>query len=109
MDCSCGTSVAALDEAHADHVASVLKALADPSRLRIVAMLGSAASADVCVCDLTAPLGLSQPTVSHHMKVLREAGIVDAERRGKWVHFRLADDLPSVAAAVLGGLRPVGA
>jgi ArsR family transcriptional regulator len=106
MECSCGTSVEVLDEAHADHVAGILKALADPNRLRIVAMLGSAATADVCVCDLTEPLGLSQPTVSHHMKVLREAGIVAPERRGKWVHFRLADDLPDAARAVLGEVSP---
>lgn len=94
----------ALDEAHARHAASVLKALADPNRLRIAAMLGSAGTSDVCVCDLTEPLGLSQPTVSHHMKVLRQAGIVEAERRGKWVHYRLADDLPAEAAAVVSAL-----
>jgi ArsR family transcriptional regulator len=99
----------ALDEAHAEHAASVLKALADPNRLRIAAMLGSVGTADVCVCDLTEPLGLSQPTVSHHMKVLRQAGIVEAERRGKWVHYRLADDLPAEAAAVVSALVGVPA
>lgn len=109
MECSCGTTLDVLDEGHAGHVAGVLKALGDPNRLRIAAMLASASTADVCVCDLTGPLGLSQPTVSHHMKVLKDAGIVDAERRGKWVHYRLADDLPAEAAAVVGVIAPVTA
>lgn len=102
MECACGTSVDPIDATHAEHTARVLKALADPNRLRIVSIVARAG--DVCVCDLTGPLGLSQPTVSHHVKVLREAGVLDGERRGKWVHVRLADDPPAAAAAVLDSL-----
>ena len=87
----------ALDEAHARHAASVLKALADPNRLRIAAMLGSAGTSDVCVCDLTGPLGLSQPTVSHHMKVLRQAGIVEGATVEAWIGSQLEGQTTSSA------------
>lgn len=104
MQCECGARIEAIDATHAEHVASVLKALADPSRLRILAMVSGAESGEACICDLTEPLGLSQPTVSHHMRILREAGVVESERRGKWVHFRIAADAPPEVAAVLGRL-----
>jgi ArsR family transcriptional regulator len=102
MECTCGDTVDPIDADHAEHIARVLKALADPSRLRIVSIIARAG--DVCVCDLTTPLGLSQPTVSHHVKVLREAGVLVGERRGKWVHVRLADEPPAAAAAVLDSM-----
>jgi len=83
----------------ADDLASTLKAIADPARLRILSLLGT--RGEVCVCDLTDPLGLSQPTVSHHMRVLHDAGIVERERRGKWVYYRAAPGaLDAVAYAV---------
>lgn len=104
MECACGTAVETIDPTHAEHTASTLKALADPNRLRIVALLAD--QGEICVCDLTEPLGLSQPTVSHHVKVLREAGVVVGERRGRWVHVRLADDPPAAVAAVVGTLLP---
>lgn len=65
-------------------MAQILKVLADPARLRILSLL--AAAPEVCVCDLTDPLGLTQPTVSHHLKQLREAGLLTSERRGRWVY-----------------------
>ena len=65
----------------------VLQAIADPTRLAIVRQL--AADGEVCACDLTSCCGVSQPTVSHHLKVLREAGVVTAERRGTWMYYRL--------------------
>lgn len=71
--------------------AALFKALADPHRLTILATL-AAASDHVCVCDFTAGLPLNQPTVSHHLRLLREAGLVTTERRGTWVFYRLADD-----------------
>ena len=77
-----------LSAAAADDLAGTLKAIADPARLRILSVLS--ACGEVCVCDLTDPLGLSQPTVSHHMRVLHDAGMVDRERRGKWVYYRAA-------------------
>lgn len=65
------------------------KALGDPARVRLLSMIASHESGEACVCDLTEPLGLTQPTVSHHLKVLREAGMVAGDRRGTWVHYRL--------------------
>ncbi len=85
--------------------AELLKALADPHRLRILATLARA-SDEVCVCDFTAALPLNQPTVSHHLRVLREAGLVTGERRGTWVYYRLADGARErIVAAVDGALR----
>lgn len=92
----------------ADDLAATLKAIADPARLRILSVLG--ARGEVCVCDLTDPLGLSQPTVSHHMRVLHDAGIVERERRGKWVYYRTAPGvLKAVAQSVpTGAQAPTG-
>lgn len=81
-----GASVLADDEAEA--TAALFRALADPGRVRIVNLLANAPGA-VCVCDLVAPLGLAQPTVSHHLKILREAGLVARERRGRWAYYAL--------------------
>lgn len=86
-------------------MAPVLAALADPVRLRIVSMLIAAPDGSACGCDLEAPLALSQPTVSHHLKVLREAGLVEGERRGRWVHYRVVPArLAEVAEALTPGL-----
>ncbi len=71
--------------------AELFKALGDPHRLKILATLAAAAE-EVCVCDFTDALPLNQPTVSHHLRVLREAGLVTCERRGTWVYYRLAAD-----------------
>jgi ArsR family transcriptional regulator len=65
------------------------QALADPVRLRVLSMLAAAPNGEVCVCDFVVPLGKSQPTVSHHLKILTEAGLVHGERRGKWVWYSL--------------------
>lgn len=70
----------------------MLSALADPVRLRILGLIGSAESGEVCACDLVEPLGRSQPTVSHHLKVLFEAGLVERERRGSWVFYRVVHE-----------------
>lgn len=90
-----------VDEARAKAMAPVLAALADPVRLRIVSMLLAAADGAICGCDLEEPLSLSQPTVSHHLKVLREAGLVEGERRGRWVHYRVVPErLMEIGAAL---------
>ncbi|MEX2280703.1 MAG: metalloregulator ArsR/SmtB family transcription factor, partial [Acidimicrobiia bacterium] len=81
-----------MSSAEAEDLAAMLKVLADPARIRIVSMLAIAADGEVCVCDLTDPLDLSQPTVSHHIKQLREAGFIESERRGKWIYHRLVPD-----------------
>lgn len=91
----------AIDEEKANAMAPVLGALADPVRLRIVSMLLDAPEGSSCGCDLEEPLGLSQPTVSHHLKVLREAGLVVGERRGRWVHYSVVPEtLDEIADAL---------
>lgn len=80
--------------------AALLKAIADPHRLTMLATL-AAAPDEVCVCDFTDALPLNQPTVSHHLRILREAGLVTCERRGTWVYYRIADDAQSRIARTL--------
>jgi ArsR family transcriptional regulator, arsenate/arsenite/antimonite-responsive transcriptional repressor len=82
----CGPEVPAMSPGAAADLALAFKALADPTRVAIVNRL---AMADCCVCDLTAVFELAQPTVSHHLRILRDAGLVEAERRGTWAHYRL--------------------
>jgi ArsR family transcriptional regulator len=81
-----------LDEAEATEMAPLLAALADPVRLRIVSMLAASPEGTACGCDLESPLGLSQPTVSHHLKILREAGLIEGERQGRWIHYRVVPE-----------------
>jgi ArsR family transcriptional regulator len=76
----------------AEELATMLKAIADPARLRLLSLLATAEPQEACVCDLTAPIGLGQPTVSHHLKVLTEAGLIEREQRGRWVFYSLTDD-----------------
>ena len=76
----------------AARLASVLKALADPARLRLLSMIAAHEGGEACVCDLTEPLGLSQPTVSHHLRVLLEAGLVTRDKRGVWAYYRLVPE-----------------
>jgi ArsR family transcriptional regulator len=73
----------------AQQLAVVLKALADPARLRLLSLIQAREGAEACVCHLTEPLGLTQPTVSHHLKVLHQAGLLARERRGVWVYYRV--------------------
>ena len=88
---SCCASVLAapLDAAEAAELARGFSALADPVRLRVLSILAAAPGGEVCVCDFVSPLGKSQPTTSHHLKVLGEAGLVQGDRRGKWVWYSL--------------------
>lgn len=79
-------AVAALDPAAAAECAAVFKALADPVRLRLMSIIASA-GAEICVCDIIPRFKVSAPTISHHLRVLREAGLVDCERRGTWVYY----------------------
>ena len=82
----CGPGGPAMSPGAAADLALSFKALADPTRVSIVNRL---AAGECCVCDLTAVFELSQPTVSHHLRILRDAGLVEAERRGTWAHYRL--------------------
>lgn len=90
---------ATLTDAEAAATADVFKALADPARVRIVNVLATSGE-PVCVCHLIEPLGLSQPTVSHHLKKLTDAGLLDREQRGKWAYFSLRADALRTLAAV---------
>lgn len=94
-----------LDAADRSSAASLFKALSDPARLTILATLARADD-EVCVCDFTAGLPLNQPTVSHHLRLLREAGLVSCERRGTWVYYRLADDARARLDMTLDNLLP---
>ena len=82
----------ALDADDAEALGQGLRALADPTRLRILSLIRSQPNHEACVCHLTEPLGLTQPTVSHHMKVLLDAGLVDREQRGSWAFFRVVPE-----------------
>ena len=86
--CCAPLSVGPLTLEQAEQVAPLLKALADPVRLRLMSLVASRDGGEACVCDLTDAFDLSQPTISHHLKVLREAGLVDREKRGVWVYYR---------------------
>jgi len=77
-----------LDAGRAVELARVFKALGDPARLRLLSLIASAGGGETCVCDLTTAFDLSGPTISHHLKVLREAGLISGERRGTWVYYR---------------------
>jgi ArsR family transcriptional regulator len=86
----CPTILAApLGDDEADGLAGALRVLADPTRLRLLSLIGAAPNGEACVCDLTVSLDLSQPTVSHHLKVLSDAGLLGREQRGRWVFYRL--------------------
>jgi ArsR family transcriptional regulator len=78
-----------LEPAQATELADGFTALADPVRLRVLSILAAAPAGEVCVCDFVEPLGKSQPTVSHHLKILGDAGLVHGDRRGKWVWYSL--------------------
>jgi ArsR family transcriptional regulator len=92
---------APLDAADAARLAKGFTALADPVRLRVLSILAAAPEGEVCVCDFVQPIGKSQPTISHHLKILTEAGLVSGERRTKWVWYSLnRDRLAALRAAI---------
>jgi ArsR family transcriptional regulator len=92
-----------LSAAQAADLARTLKALADPTRLRLVSMVAAHDGGEACVCDLTEPLGLTQPTVSHHLKILVDAGIFTRDKRGVWAYYALRPEALSALAAILTG------
>ena len=86
--CCAPLSRGPLSAGQAEQVAPLLKALADPVRLRLMSLVASREGGEACVCDLTEAFDLSQPTISHHLKVLHEAGLLDRDKRGVWVYYR---------------------
>jgi ArsR family transcriptional regulator len=90
-----------LETDRASVIAGMFKALGDPVRLRLLSMIASAPDGEICVCDLTGEFALTGPTISHHLRILREAGLVDSDRRGTWVYYRPVPDTLTVLADVL--------
>lgn len=101
----------ALDVESAERLARAFKALGDPTRVRLLSLIAAAETGEGCICDLTAPVGLSQPTVSHHMRQLVDAGLVTRDQRGKWAYYAVVPSaLESLGRALgshdLAGTRP---
>lgn len=97
----CPVLEAPLSDEEADRTARQFKALADPARVKLLSLIASSPDGELCVCNLTGPLGLSQPTVSHHLKVLTDAGFLERERRQSWAYFRVRrDTLDAVSRAL---------
>lgn len=92
-----------LDLDSAERLARTFKALGDPTRVRLLSLIAAGAGGEACICDLTAPVGLSQPTVSHHMKLLTDAGLVTREQRGKWAYYTVVQ---ATLAALSQALQP---
>ena len=90
-----------LGQSDAEQLAANLKALADPARLRLLSIVAASEGQEACVCDLIEPVGLSQPTVSHHLKVLTEAGYLTRSKRGTWAYYRLQPRALTAVAELL--------
>ncbi len=90
----------------AEQVAPLMKALADPVRLRLMSLVASHAGSEACMCELTDAFDLSQPTISHHMKVLHEAGLVARDKRGVWVYYRVRPEALTAIGTLIGCTPP---
>ena len=100
-DCCIPVVGNALSPAQAEALARVFKALADPVRLRLLSMITGAEGGEACVCELTVRFALSGPTISHHLKVLREAGLIEGDRRGTWIYYRAVPQALDAASTAL--------
>jgi len=101
-ECCPPLSEAPLAADDAESVAAALRVLADPSRLRLLSLIQAQPGGEACVCNLTEPLGLSQPTVSHHLKVLTQAGLLEREQRGRWAYYRVVPGQLTALRTLLG-------
>lgn len=100
--CCSTVTGAVLDAAAAERLARSFKALGDPHRVRLLSLIAATDGGEACICDLTGLVGLSQPTVSHHMRLLVDAGLVTREQRGKWAYFAVVDEaLDALSASLL--------
>ena len=104
LDCCTPLAREPMSAEGADQVVPMLKALADPVRLRLMSMVLSRVGAEACACELLPAFDLSQPTISHHLKVLHEVGLLDRSKRGVWVYYRVRPEALSDLAALLGGV-----
>ena len=102
LECCAPLLNSPLDQAEAEQLAAAFKVIADPARLRLLSILASKPDSQACVCDLVGLLGLSQPTVSHHLKVLYDAGLLERQRRGVWIYYRLVPERLQVLRDALG-------
>jgi ArsR family transcriptional regulator, arsenate/arsenite/antimonite-responsive transcriptional repressor len=102
--CCAPLAKAPLSVQEAESVAPLLKALADPVRLRLLSLVASHGDGEACVCDLNDAFDLSQPTISHHLKVLHEAGLLDRSKRGVWVYYRINSEALANLSTLLGGV-----
>jgi ArsR family transcriptional regulator len=102
-DCCAPAISLALDPEVAREVAQAFKALSDPARVQLLAIIAGRPEGEACVCDLTEPVALSQPTVSHHLKILVDAGLLNREQRGRWAYYSLRPSALTQLAAGLGG------
>jgi ArsR family transcriptional regulator len=101
-DACCATVTGgALDTTQAEDLARVFKALGDPTRVKLLSLIAASDGGEACICDLTEPVGLAQPTVSHHMKQLVDAGLATRQQRGKWAYFRVVEGALETAARSL--------
>jgi ArsR family transcriptional regulator len=105
-DCSPSILASPLPEAEASELARDFAALADPARLRLFSLIAAQPEGEVCACALVEPLGRSQPTVSHHLRVLYEAGLVDREKRGTWVWYRARPERLEALRSTLAAMSP---
>ena len=103
--CCAPLSVRPLSAGQAEQVAPLLKALADPVRLRLMSLVASHPGGEACVCDLNDAFDLTQPTISHHLKVLHEAGLLERDKRGVWVYYRASTEALAGLAALIGAPR----
>ncbi|MCC5576298.1 helix-turn-helix transcriptional regulator [Microtetraspora sp. AC03309] len=101
LECSSSLAREPLDGEQVAGVARVFKALGDPVRLRILSIVASHQGGEACVCDLTAAFDLSQPTISHHLKVLKDVGLLTSERRASWVYYRVVPATLAELSALL--------
>lgn len=98
-----------LSEHEAAELAPLFKAIADPVRLRLLSLIACHEGGEACVCDLTAAFDLTPPTISHHLKVLRQAGLIDSERRGTWVYYWIKPEVLARMSALIGPAPPAPA
>jgi ArsR family transcriptional regulator len=103
-DCAPDGLATALQRPQAEQIATLLKAIADPTRIQLISYINASNNSESCVCNLTEPLGLSQPTISHHLKVLTEAGLIEREKRGTWVWYSVNQERWSQLAALFEGV-----
>jgi ArsR family transcriptional regulator len=106
VQCCSPLSREPLSNVQAESIAPLLKALADPVRLRLMSLVASHEGGEACICDLNDAFTLSQPTISHHMKVLHEAGLVDRDKRGVWAYYQVRPQALASLAALIGCPAP---